>query len=287
MAIPGHLEKKKFVYVLNVKVRTGIGIEKMQTKKCSKCGELKSINDFYKDEARKDGHFSGCKKCEAEYRKERYKNNPESYKENNRKYREKNPEKEKERKRKWRKKNPEKVKEINRKRYKNNKEKERKRNREWKKNNPEKVNESNRKRYKNNPEKVNESVRKWIKNNPEKVRENNRKWLLIPKNRLSKNISKAIRKSLKGNKNGMHWEGLVDFTLQDFMSYFESKFKKGMSWDNYGKNHGKKGWDIDHKKAIARFNFTSYEDKEFKECWALDNLQPMWHDENMRKGNKI
>jgi hypothetical protein len=54
-----------------------------------------------------------------------------------------------------------------------------------------------------------------------------------------------------------------------------------MTWENYGK------WHIDHKRPIASFNFTSYEDPEFKECWALNNLQPMWAKENMSKGNKI
>ena len=56
-----------------------------------------------------------------------------------------------------------------------------------------------------------------------------------------------------------------------------------MSWDNYGRN----GWEIDHIKPISSFNFNSYKDKEFKECWSLENLQPLWAEENIRKSNKI
>jgi len=28
-------------------------------------------------------------------------------------------------------------------------------------------------------------------------------------------------------------------------------------------------------------------DKEFMRCWCLDNLQPMWGEENIRKSNKL
>ncbi len=70
------------------------------------------------------------------------------------------------------------------------------------------------------------------------------------------------------------------------MPHFESLFRDGMTWENYGRKQ-KKGWDIEHKRPIKIFNFSSYEDKEFKECWTINNLQPMWHEENMRKGAKI
>ena len=28
-------------------------------------------------------------------------------------------------------------------------------------------------------------------------------------------------------------------------------------------------------------------DEEFMKCWSLENLQPMWAEENIRKSNKI
>ena len=57
----------------------------------------------------------------------------------------------------------------------------------------------------------------------------------------------------------------------------------GMNWNNYGKN----GWEIDHIKPISSFNFKSYEDKSFRKCWELVNLQPLWASENRFKSNKI
>lgn len=32
---------------------------------------------------------------------------------------------------------------------------------------------------------------------------------------------------------------------------------------------------------------TEINDDEFKKCWSIDNLQPMWRLENISKGKKI
>lgn len=45
-------------------------------KKCSKCGELKDFNMFYKSKASKDGRRPDCKACHEELRHEREKENP-------------------------------------------------------------------------------------------------------------------------------------------------------------------------------------------------------------------
>lgn len=51
-----------------------------------------------------------------------------------------------------------------------------------------------------------------------------------------------------------------------------------MNWDNY------REWYIDHIRPISNFNFNLCEDEEFKECQALENLQSLWAEENLRKG---
>jgi len=42
-----------------------------------------------------------------------------------------------------------------------------------------------------------------------------------------------------------------------------------------------------NRKPISAFNFKSPVDNSFKECWALDNLQPLWAIDNLRKGSKV
>jgi len=119
-----------------------------------------------------------------------------------------------------------------------------------------------------------DSRRKYIRNY-EKV-----KRIASPKFHLDCNMSGAIYKALKGKKHGRHWEKLVGYTVTDLMNHLESKFEPWMNWNNYGK------WHIDHIKPISLFNFLDIEDNEFKECWALSNLQPMEAVENIRKSNK-
>jgi len=54
-----------------------------------------------------------------------------------------------------------------------------------------------------------------------------------------------------------------------------------MNWNNYGSY-----WHVDHIKPVALFNFNAPDDKEFKECWSLENLRPLEKIENIKKGKK-
>lgn len=99
--------------------------------------------------------------------------------------------------------------------------------------------------------------------------------------KFNKNIRNAIASSLKGNKNGSHWEDIVGYTLSDLKKHLEKKFTKGMSWENHGE------WHIDHIIPISKFNFTKPEHSDFKKCWALKNLQPLWALENIKKSNNL
>lgn len=101
-----------------------------------------------------------------------------------------------------------------------------------------------------------------------------------PKLRIAQTVSRSIAHSLRGRKAGRHWETLVGYTLDDLMRHLESQFLLGMTWERYGEFH------IDHIRPIASFNFTSPDDLEFRQCWALSNLQPLWAEDNMRKGAK-
>jgi len=112
-----------------------------------------------------------------------------------------------------------------------------------------------------------------------KYQKNRRNTDLVFK--LNKRLANAIYLSLKGNKNGRHWEELVEYTLGDLMKHLESKFLFEMTWENYGQ------WHIDHIRPISSFKFTSYNDLEFKQCWSLSNLQPLWAIDNIRKSNKL
>ncbi|TKJ35806.1 MAG: hypothetical protein CEE38_14475 [Planctomycetes bacterium B3_Pla] len=97
-----------------------------------------------------------------------------------------------------------------------------------------------------------------------------------PKNKLCNNVRTGIRKSLRTGKPGL-WEQRVGYTIAELRRHLESLFKPGMTWQNYGL------WHIDHRRPIAMFYFTTIEDPAFRECWALDNLQPLWASDNWAK----
>lgn len=158
--------------------------------------------------------------------------------------------------------------------------------RAWELKNPVKVKAMNKKQNSKNTERKRLASAKWRKENPEKAREfqkNSRvRREATPKGKLRKSMSGGMRKSiLNGAKAGRHWESLVDFTVDQLREHLEKKFKPGMAWSNYGE------WHIDHKIPVAVFNFGTPEDLDFKRCWALKNLQPMWAKDNMKKHSKL
>jgi hypothetical protein len=103
------------------------------------------------------------------------------------------------------------------------------------------------------------------------------------KRRLNKNIGSAIACSItKGIKNHRKWETLVGWTLEALKAHLSERMKKGMNWDNYGSK-----WHIDHIIPIAVFHFNQPEDIDFKRCWSLSNLQPLWKEDNLKKNAKI
>lgn len=67
-------------------------------------------------------------------------------------------------------------------------------------------------------------------------------------------------------------------SIEELKTHLESKFQPGMSWDNYGR----KGWHIDHIKPLALYNLLDQE--ELKQASHYTNLQPLWWQDNLRKG---
>jgi hypothetical protein len=136
-----------------------------------------------------------------------------------------------------------------------------------------------------NKEKCNERKERWRKENPEKSRainkRSNDKILKTTKGKLHRVFSCAIRRSIYGAKNGEHWEHLVGYTIDELKTHLEQQFVLGMTWENYGQ------WHIDHIIPISVFNFNTYNDIDFKKCWALKNLRPLWAKENIIKSNKL
>jgi len=74
---------------------------------------------------------------------------------------------------------------------------------------------------------------------------------------------------------------LIGCDRETFLSYIEKQFTEGMTWENYGL----KGWHVDHILPLSSFDLTM-EDEVRKAC-HYTNLQPLWWQDNLEKGNKV
>lgn len=70
----------------------------------------------------------------------------------------------------------------------------------------------------------------------------------------------------------------LGYTPEQLKQRIECQFKRGMSWDNYGRDT----WHIDHKKPVLAFFNQGVTDP--RTINALANLQPLWAHENVSKG---
>lgn len=244
--------------------------DNMQEKKCSKCGEVKEVSEFYKNNKYVDGFASWCKQCHAIAKTLWVKNNIEKSREASRRCYHKHSQEYNKISKQYRDANPLKRKETARKWYENNTDRALAYSRNWRA---------------NNQEKVKEMHKSWVKENHEKWREIGRRYESKinekPRRRLSRNISCMINKSLNGSKASRHWETLVGYTVDQLKGHLERQFKPGMNWENRSQ------WHIDHIIPLSVHNFQSPEDIDFKKAWSLKNLQPMWAKENISKSNKL
>lgn len=167
--------------------------------------------------------------------------------------------------RKYREENPE----IRKQSYQKNREKELKNHNKWLKNNP----EYNKLWYQKNREKVTKRSMEY----------RNNKYRTNLKSKLNYMMGNKIYVALKNNKNGRHWEDLVGYTMVDLKKHLESTMPKGYTWNDFlsGELH------IDHIIPIRAFEFETSEDKEFKDCWNLENLRLLPKEKNLKKSYKI
>ncbi len=237
---------------------------------CSKCKQEKLLRDFYKDTTQKFGVRSQCKKCVKEFLAKYRRENPEKVKECKAKYYQKNSDKVKERAVKYYQKNSKKVKERVKKYHRENPEKIKERAAKYRRENPEKVKECKAKYYQKNSDKIKELAVKY-QNKRYKNDENFRITSL-----LRARLSQALKsQSAKKSKSAQE---LVGCSRDELWEHLENQFKDGMTRQNQGE------WHIDHIKPCSLFDLTDPEQQ--KECFNYKNLQPLWAEENLRKGAK-
>lgn len=156
----------------------------LSMKKCTKCGEEKGFEGFYKASSRTDGLQSSCKECNKAYKKAWYEKNKERAQEQRRKYRAENAEKYKAQRKRY---------------YNNNKEKCLQATREWRLLNKEQEMKAARSYIEANREHILKTKRFYRALNAEQIRQYQLEWRRKNKDKVAaRNSSRRALKAANG-----------------------------------------------------------------------------------------
>lgn len=162
---------------------------------------------------------------------------------------------------------------------------------EWRRNHPEQYRETLKKKRESDPEfytRKRIAIAKYTKNNKEKVnklrRERSRKRKLEDPVFKFKEITKSlIQKSfIRGRRNFQKrkkTEEILGCTLIEFNNYILSLCPEGIGLKDFGRY----GYHIDH---IIPISSAKTEEEVIRLC-HYTNFQPLWHEDNIKKSNKI
>ena len=95
------------------------------------------------------------------------------------------------------------------------------------------------------------------------------------KNNLRNRLYKSLKR-IKENKN-TSTINFLGVNYKEFKAHIENQFKDGMTWDNYGE------WHIDHIIPLS----SAKTEEELIKLFHYTNTQPLWAEENIKKGSKI
>jgi len=218
------------------------------TKKCSKCGEIKSVKDFFKQKDKASGYMSQCKACHNEYKE----NRDFDYKAYKAEY------------------------------YLDNKEQILINCKEWREDNKEKKAETDRIYAATHKEQI--KARK--ERTKDRRREMSTKWSrrklkTDPLFKLACYTRSLIGASFR--RNGFNKDSrtaeILGCSWEFFYEYIERKFKEhpGMGW------HNRHLWHLDHIICVS----SGDTEEEIIKLNHYTNFQPLWAEDNLKKGSKM
>jgi hypothetical protein len=101
--------------------------------------------------------------------------------------------------------------------------------------------------------------------------------------KIASNLRARVAQALKwsGVKKSAKTFELIGCTVPELRAHLETQFLPGMTWDNWTRD----GWHVDHIRPCASFDLTDPEQQ--RACFHYTNLQPLWWEDNLRKGAKL
>jgi hypothetical protein len=123
----------------------------------------------------------------------------------------------------------------------------------------------------------------WIRENRDRRNKTLRDWSRQKRAsslhfRLRGNLASRIWWALKrGAVKSVRTLDLIGCSIPFLRGYLEARFSPGMTFANYGL------WHIDHIRPCASFDLSDPAQQRL--CFHYTNLQPLWAEENLRKGS--
>jgi len=104
-----------------------------------------------------------------------------------------------------------------------------------------------------------------------------------PEFKMSMCLRARVRSALKKKryqKKKLRTNELIGCTYDFLKGYLESKFSRGMTWENYGSY-----WHIDHVVPCDSFDLLDVYQQRL--CFHYSNMQPLPKKENLKKSNHV
>jgi len=105
--------------------------------------------------------------------------------------------------------------------------------------------------------------------------------------KIKENLRSRTYQAIKNNQKSGSAIKDLGCSVEKLKQYLENKFYphpitlENMTWDNYGLY----GWHIDHVVPLSLFDLT--DPKQFIKACNYTNLQPLWAEENLKKGASV
>ena len=153
----------------------------------------------------------------------------------------------------------------------------------WQEKNAERNKANIRRWQKENAERNEANIQRWQKENAEQHKRNKRRYMRArrkadPNFRILHNLRTRLYGALKGNTKSESTMALVGCDIDYLWDYLIAQFTEGMTVENYGK------WHVDHIRPCASFDLEDQEQQ--RECFYYKNLQPLWAEDNLSKGDR-
>jgi DNA-nicking Smr family endonuclease len=156
------------------------------------------------------------------------------------------------------------------------------RSRNYQKQNPDKRNRISQKWYSNNTERAKSNTQKWKKENPEKRKAGYKRRrlnkqhdpLYCAKLRLRQAVYDSFKRISKNKPTNTL--NLLGCTWEEAKAHIESLFREGMNWET------RHEWHIDHIRPVSSFT-----EDELHLMNKIENLQPLWATDDLKKSDKM